>query len=517
MSLFILRRLGQSVLTILGVMTITFLLFRVISGDVAAANLGEKATARQKADWRHSHGYDLPSVVNLHRQLLLADKTVPHVKDAPPLDASDLPGSRATQALALILATADESEPSETPQGGRKDKRQNVLMGRYVFRLSRDTSIARLTDGEPLVEAVRPAPPPEQPAGEPPATAPSTSAATTSGASPAASPSTPAASPSAASSASGPGASGPGALPPRPPPPPEPLMKFTLGDKSTLIVNLAGVQTCGDVTDRINNAPGNNGRLEAGISDWSFSQAFDSQFFHHLWNSVRFEARSLKDNRKLTEIIAQHAPYSLAITIPAMALEWMLGLAVACFVAYYRGSLADKIGVFLSVLGMCIPFLGFMILGQWLMFKVLPEHAYGISNRANVYLPIAIMVAAGLGGMVRFYRTVILDETNRDYVRTAKAKGVPLPTILFKHVLRNCMLPILTSLILSIPFLIMGSLLVETYFGINGLGDLMISSIQNRDEPVMNCMVFLTALIYTIGVLLTDISYAVFDPRIRLK
>ena len=165
---------------------------------------------------------------------------------------------------------------------------------------------------------------------------------------------------------------------------------------------------------------------------------------------------------------------------------------------------------------MCVPFLAFMIYGQWLMFLIAPKHAYGIFYRANIFLPIAIMVVAGLGGTVCFYRTIILDETNRDYVRTARAKGLPLTTVLFKHVLRNCMLPILTSMILSIPFLVMGSLLVETYFGIPGLGDLLLSSITSRNEPIMSGLVYLTALVLCIGMLVTDLTYAIFDPRIKL-
>ena len=192
-------------------------------------------------------------------------------------------------------------------------------------------------------------------------------------------------------------------------------------------------------------------------------------------------------------------------------------MVIACFVAYYHGTLIDKVGVFLSVLGMCVPFLAYMIIGQYLMFQISPVHAFGAEPRGNIYVPIAVMVLAGIGGSVRFYRTVILDETGRDYVRTARAKGASVPSVLFKHVLRNCMLPILTNLILAIPFLIMGSLLVESYFGIPGMGDLLLTSIQDRDEPIINAMVFLTALIYTVGLLLTDISYAVFDPRVRLR
>jgi peptide/nickel transport system permease protein len=130
---------------------------------------------------------------------------------------------------------------------------------------------------------------------------------------------------------------------------------------------------------------------------------------------------------------------------------------------------------------------------------------------------VIIAVVAGLGANVRFYRTVILDEVNRDYVRTAMAKGVPMPTVMFRHVLKNCMLPILTNLVLAIPFLILGSLLLERFFGIPGLGGLMLSSIMDRDVPIVTGLTFLTAVIYTAGLLVTDILYAVFDPRIRLQ
>jgi peptide/nickel transport system permease protein len=232
---------------------------------------------------------------------------------------------------------------------------------------------------------------------------------------------------------------------------------------------------------------------------------------------VSFQGRSYKTDEKLTDIIRRQAPYSLAITVPALALSWLLELAIACVVAYYRDSWIDRIGVFLSVLGMCVPFLAYMILGQWIMFQVAPTAAFGLTRPENVYVPVTIAVVAGLGGAVRFYRTVILDETNRDYVRTAKAKGVPLSSILFKHVLKNCMLPILTSVVLSIPFLIMGNLLLERFFGVPGLGDLLISSINDRDVPIMTGLTFLTAIIYTGGLLVTDLLYAVFDPRIRLR
>jgi len=445
---FIRRRLVQAVFTVFGVMVLTFLLFRVVAGDIAAAHVGEKATEQVKADWRHRYGYDRPWVLNVHRRLMLVD----HTAGDSYLRVEDGKESRITGQLALIPSDDDV----------------RVRVGRYVLGLGRDSPVARLM------------PPP--PKGKP---APSTASA---------------------------------------PAPPEVLvLKLTSG--YTFSVDLAGAATCGALIDRINDHPDNRDpktgslRVEAKVSKLSLSprRMFDSQFVDHLYKSVTFQAVSLVHKEKLTRIIRQRAPKSLALTVPSLALGWTFGLIVACLVAYFHDTLIDKVGVFLTVLGMCVPFLAFMIYGQWLIFAIAPKAAYGLEQPANIYAPILIMVIAGLGGSVRFYRTVILDETNRDYVRTARAKGVPLPGVLFKHVLKNCMLPILTNLVTAIPFLIMGSLLVETYFGIPGLGDLTLSSINGRDEPILSGMVFLTALIYTLGILVTDLSYAVFDPRVRLR
>jgi peptide/nickel transport system permease protein len=460
MLLFVLRRIGWAALTIFGVMLFTFVLFRwFVAGDIAGANVGMKAPEQDKAAWRHRHGYDKPMLLNVHRQLTIFDKT----QGDKPFMISDPAGSGslAANSLALVLENPPEEEEGSATSAGEQANEQTrgavEIRGRYLYGLDRDTPLDKLAAGMAVVEK--------------------------------ASPRTPH---------------------------PKPTIKVELSNGETFNVDLTGVRTAGELIDRINKSPENKGRLVAGITGYSAGQVWDSQFFHHLKDSLTFESRSFKDNRKLLETIAEKGPYSLSIMVPAEAFEFMLGLAVALLVAYYRGRRLDKIGVFLSVLGMCIPFLAFMIYGQGLMFMIAPKHAYGVFYRANIFLPIAIMVIAGLGGTVRFYRTIILDETNRDYVRTARAKGLPLTAVLFKHVLKNCMLPILTSMILSIPFLIMGSLLVETYFGIPGLGDLLVSSIWNRDEPIMSGLVFLTALVLTLGMLITDLCYALFDPRIKL-
>jgi len=480
MIAYILRRIGWSVLTVFGVMLITFALFRAMPGDIAAAHVGQKARQQDRAEWLNRHGYDRPTLINRHRRLLVVDNTTGN----KPLGADDdkAKGSKAADALALF------GEKPDAEEGKKTDIVR--LLGRFIYQLDRKTPLTELTKGHPLARVLKQPEPTSQPATKP-TTQPTTK---------------PAPAP----------VNGPGII-------------FTLRDGTKLSVDLAVLSTvvkgkflprpdatCGDLIDLINNHPDNKGRITAGITEWGWGDLFDSQFTDHMVKSVTFDARSLIIKKKLTEIIRDRAPASLALTIPAMAAGWILALIISSFVAYYRGTILDKAGVFLSVLGMCIPFLAFMIYGQWLMFTIAPTRAYGLAYRSNVYVPIAIMVIAGLGGSVRFYRTVILDQVHQDYVRTARANGGSLPAVLFKHVLKNCMLPILTNLILALPFLIMGSLLVETYFGIPGLGDLLLTSINGRDEPVVNAMVFLMAIIYTTGVMLADISYAVFDPRIRL-
>lgn len=274
----------------------------------------------------------------------------------------------------------------------------------------------------------------------------------------------------------------------------------------------------GDVSANYVNVKLGKEARQAWLQRHGLDKPWRQQFADHLWNSVTFQGRSYRnESLRLTDIIRDRARYSLSITVPAMALGWAAAMIVSCLVAYYRGTWIDRAGVFVSVLGMCVPYLAYMILGQWLAFQISPLVAFGLRSRINVYVPVLIAVVAGLGANVRFYRTVILDEVNRDYVRTAMAKGVPMPTILFRHVLTNCMLPILTNLVMAIPFLILGSLLLERFFGIPGLGGLMLSSITDRDVPIVTGLTFLTAVIYTGGLLVTDILYAVFDPRIRLQ
>jgi peptide/nickel transport system permease protein len=480
MGAYVLRRLVQGLFTIFGVMLLTFVLFRLITGDVTAEFVSPKLGKEARVAWLRKSHLDLPLVVNLQRRLLFGDRT----SGGGRFRVRDAEGSRAAAAMVLEPAVDDARAAGAPPT-------RATIASLPVQRLSFQTPLIELTEGEAWFAAPKKPPPRTQPGSRPQA-------------------------PPASQPASQPAG---------------PVLIFSLRDGTELKVDLSSLSgpvkdrkacpaagaTCGDLARLIHDHPDNAGKLTVGISEESLANLFNSQFLWHLRESLTFSNRSYKTNELLLDIIARRAKYSLAITVPAMALGWLAALVIASIVAYYRGSWIDRLGVLLSVLGMCVPYLVYMIVGQALIFLVAPTAAWGLHNPANVYVPIGIALIAGLGGGVRFYRTVILDQVKQDYVRTARAKGVPLYGVLFRHVLKNCMLPILTAVVLSIPFLVMGSLLLERFFGVHGLGSLMVTSVSDRDVPIISGLTFLTALVYTVGLLVTDVLYAVFDPRIRLR
>ena len=189
-------------------------------------------------------------------------------------------------------------------------------------------------------------------------------------------------------------------------------------------------------------------------------------------------------------------------------------------VAYYRATYVDFWSTIVAVMVMSISQLFYIIGGQWLFGKMLrlsPISGYdsGVDMLKFVILPVVIGIISGIGGGIRFYRTIFLEEVNRDYVRTARAKGVSEASVLFKHALKNAMIPILTNVVLAIPLLFMGSLVMEAFFAIPGLGSFTIEAIQAQDFAIVRSMVYLASVLYIVGLLLTDISYTLVDPRIR--
>ena len=228
------------------------------------------------------------------------------------------------------------------------------------------------------------------------------------------------------------------------------------------------------------------------------------------------------NNINITSQVVQRMWPSLAITIPTLLIGLLVNITVSMIVAYYRATYVDFWGTIVAVIVMSVSQLFYIIGGQWVFGKILrlfPISGYdtGTDMLKFVILPVVIGVIAGIGGGIRFYRTIFLEEVNRDYVRTARAKGVSEIGVLFKHALKNAMIPILTNVVLSIPFLIMGGLVMEAFFAIPGLGSFIIEAIQAQDFAIVRSMVYLVSVLYIIGLLLTDISYTLVDPRIRFE
>lgn len=233
--------------------------------------------------------------------------------------------------------------------------------------------------------------------------------------------------------------------------------------------------------------------------------------------------RSWATKQEITYMIKQGAYPSLTLTIPAFVISTVLSLFISLFVAYYRGKGIDLFIRFLCIAGMSISALAYILGFQWLFaYKLgwfeISGFEYGFPNFVPyIALPALIWVILSLGPDVRFFRTVILDEIYQDYVRTARAKGLGEMTILLKHVLRNAMIPIITYTVIQIPFLILGALLLENFFGIPGIGGMTLNALNNSDFPVIKAMAILSSVVYIIFSLISDILYTVADPRVKLK
>ena len=248
----------------------------------------------------------------------------------------------------------------------------------------------------------------------------------------------------------------------------------------------------------------------------------DTIFFHKSVKLFVFDFGRSDAGRDIGYDIGQRAPPSLAIALPTFAIGLMVNITFALLIVFFRGSYLDLGAVVLCVMLMSVSAMFYIIGGQYLFGKVLKlvpisGYADGWLAFKFVILPVVIGVVAGIGSGTRWYRTLFLEEAGRDYVRTARAKGLPEPRVFFRHVLRNGLIPILTGAVVVIPSLFLGSLILESFFAIPGLGSYTIDAIQAQDFAVVRAMVFLGSVLYIIGLILTDISYTLADPRIRLS
>lgn len=275
------------------------------------------------------------------------------------------------------------------------------------------------------------------------------------------------------------------------------------------------------------------------IQQWKIKQGYDKPLFYnaqaqglHKFSNTLFVKKSLNlftfhfgrsdEGRDIGHDISQRMWPSLALAVPTLIIGLAVNITFALLIALFRGSFFDRFSMMICVIMMSVSGLFYIILGQFLLAKLLnlvPISGYhsGLSAIKFLILPVIVGMIGGIGAGVRWYRTIFLEEIHRDYVRTARAKGLSELAVLFKHVLKNALIPILTGVVVIIPTLFMGSLIMESFFGIPGLGSYTIDAIQQQDFDIVRVMVFLGTVFYIIGLILTDISYTMVDPRVRLN
>ncbi|MGD8999126.1 MAG: ABC transporter permease [Granulosicoccaceae bacterium] len=294
------------------------------------------------------------------------------------------------------------------------------------------------------------------------------------------------------------------------------------------------------------NSPDNMARINLGvkhvtpeaIQKWKAEHGYDKPLLYNTGaegidsvtetiffeKSVRlfvFDFGVADDGRDIGQDIKQRMWPSLAIALPTFLVGLLVNITLSMLLAFFRGTYIDMSGVVLGVILMSISTLFYIIGGQYLVSKLwhlVPISGYDTGPEAIKFLilPVVIGIIGAIGSGTRWYRTIFLEEINKDYVRTARAKGLSELRVLFRHVLKNALVPILTGVVVVIPSLFMGSLLTESFFGIPGLGSYTIDAIYAQDFAIVKAMVFLGSVLYIVGLILTDISYTVVDPRIRL-
>ena len=251
------------------------------------------------------------------------------------------------------------------------------------------------------------------------------------------------------------------------------------------------------------------------------NQLTDTLFFDSSRRLFSFDFGRSDAGRDIGADLRQRMWPSLAIAVPVLLVELALALTWALLMAWLRGSAIDTWSAIVCVAMMSCSGLFYIIGGQWLMAKLwhlAPISGYGDGLAALHFLvlPVLVGVLTSLGASVRWYRALFAEELAKDYVRMAHAKGLSEPRVMFGHVLRNALIPILTGVVVLLPSLFLGALITEAFFAIPGLGSYTIEALQAQDFAIVRAMVYLGSLLYIAGLLLTDLSYVLVDPRVRL-
>lgn len=253
-----------------------------------------------------------------------------------------------------------------------------------------------------------------------------------------------------------------------------------------------------------------------------FNDSLPVKYFNYLVDTVSLDfGTSWNDDTPVAAIFARGIGPTLTLTIPAFLLGTIVSVVLALLVAFYRGSLLDKTLTVVAIAAISISSLVYILVfqallaDQWKLFPIW-GFEYGLGAATFVALPVLIWILLSIGTDMRYFRTVALEEISRDYVRTARSKGLSERKVLFSHVLRNCAIPIITRMAIIVPFLITGSFLLEIFFGIPGLGNTLYTAIGNSDLPVIKAFTMLGTVLYVTFDILADVTYAALDPRVQL-
>jgi peptide/nickel transport system permease protein len=281
----------------------------------------------------------------------------------------------------------------------------------------------------------------------------------------------------------------------------------------------------GDPSEILAGQVASHEQIDAIRRELGLDRPWTVQLWHFVRDVFTFDfGKSWMTREAVSEIFLTRLPATLAITIPILLLEVCLAIPVAMLVAYFRGSLLDRIAMAVCVAAMSVSFLVYIIVGQyWLAFKwgLFPVQGWSDDLWRNLltYAPLPVLLATlvSLAPQTRLYRSFFLDETKSDYVRTARAKGLSEPAIMLRHVFRNAMVPVLTNVSLLLPGVFAGSFLLEIFFSIPGLGREIYLAVNRSDYPVIQAFtVYLAALTMLVN-LAADVLYRLVDPRIQLK
>jgi peptide/nickel transport system permease protein len=255
---------------------------------------------------------------------------------------------------------------------------------------------------------------------------------------------------------------------------------------------------------------------ESGVA-----KATDTVFWERSLRMFALDFGSSDSGRDIGHEISERIGPSIALQGPVFALTIFVSVVFSLAMVFFRGSALDFWGVVLSVVLLSISSLFYIIAGQYVfskLMKVVPISGFadGLGLIKFLSLPVLVTLVSRLGYDARLYRAMFLEELSRDYVRTARAKGLSEQVVLFKHVLRNALIPVITNVFTIFPVLFLGSVVFESFFGIPGLGSYTIEAIGQQDFAVVRAMVFLGAILYVVGFVLADIAYTLADPRVRL-